>query len=442
MPMYLYWYYNTLHGNGYAMVLNNASSRIAHSTISDNTHGVVINSSFPDFCADGGGGGYNAITCSITPLFRADNSSNVNMGYWSQGGYNSVFGSELPDMEARNSSGIWADRTYWGSDQPAIYADATSWITARFPLASDPNPGSCLGYSAPSSFDINSTANKANESSTQGGNASKYAAAIANGREGYFQKAKETLLTLIDGEYDYKYSPLALLSFYEFTLNEKNTKNQSGLTDSLNAGLNDLLAKVCKRAKGDSLIPYALRFLAREAALAHNARGMISYNTEIITNYPNSSNELSALYDLTTHYAEIEQDFTKADQYYSRMVTAYPKEDLTLFAGINLGSNQASLKQVMLADADHLLTDYDLSNAFPNPFNPITTITYQLPKEGLVTLKIYDILGNEVRTLVNEQKEMGKYTVQFDASSLASGMYIYRLRANDYTSTKKMLLLK
>ncbi|PIW99579.1 MAG: hypothetical protein COZ80_04605, partial [Ignavibacteria bacterium CG_4_8_14_3_um_filter_37_9] len=83
-----------------------------------------------------------------------------------------------------------------------------------------------------------------------------------------------------------------------------------------------------------------------------------------------------------------------------------------------------------------------LSNAFPNPFNPITTITYQLPKEGLVTLKIYDILGNEVRTLVNEQKEMGKYTVQFDASSLASGMYIYRLRANDYTSTKKMLLLK
>ena len=79
---------------------------------------------------------------------------------------------------------------------------------------------------------------------------------------------------------------------------------------------------------------------------------------------------------------------------------------------------------------------------YPNPFNPSTTITYQLPKNGNVTLKIFDILGNEVKTLVNEQKEMGKYTVQFDASSLASGMYIYRLRANDYTSTKKMLLLK
>jgi len=65
-----------------------------------------------------------------------------------------------------------------------------------------------------------------------------------------------------------------------------------------------------------------------------------------------------------------------------------------------------------------------------------------LPKSGSVTLKIYDMLGKEVKTLVNEQKEMGRYTVQFDASSLASGMYVYQLRANDYTSTKKMMLLK
>ena len=86
--------------------------------------------------------------------------------------------------------------------------------------------------------------------------------------------------------------------------------------------------------------------------------------------------------------------------------------------------------------------EYTLFNNYPNPFNPITTINYQLPKSGSVTLKIFDILGKEVKTLVNEQKEMGKYTVQFDASSLASGMYVYQLRVNDYTSTKKMLLLK
>lgn len=85
---------------------------------------------------------------------------------------------------------------------------------------------------------------------------------------------------------------------------------------------------------------------------------------------------------------------------------------------------------------------YSLSQNYPNPFNPATTITYQLPKSGSVTLKVFDILGNEVKTLVNEQKETGKYTVQFDASLLASGMYVYQLRVNDYTSNKKMLLLK
>ncbi|MFA6981202.1 MAG: T9SS type A sorting domain-containing protein [Ignavibacteriaceae bacterium] len=88
------------------------------------------------------------------------------------------------------------------------------------------------------------------------------------------------------------------------------------------------------------------------------------------------------------------------------------------------------------------IKDYTLAQNYPNPFNPVTTITYQLPKSGSVTLKIFDILGNEVKTLVNENKEMGRYTVQFDASSLASGMYVYQLRANDYTSTKKMMLLK
>ncbi|MDP3147586.1 MAG: GLUG motif-containing protein [Ignavibacteria bacterium] len=85
---------------------------------------------------------------------------------------------------------------------------------------------------------------------------------------------------------------------------------------------------------------------------------------------------------------------------------------------------------------------FSLAQNFPNPFNPVTTINYQLPKSGSVTLKIFDILGNEVKTLVNEQKEKGRYTVQFDASSLASGMYVYQLRANDYTSTKKMILIK
>jgi len=86
---------------------------------------------------------------------------------------------------------------------------------------------------------------------------------------------------------------------------------------------------------------------------------------------------------------------------------------------------------------------YFLMQNYPNPFNPTTTIHYQLPQSGKVTLKLFDMLGNEVKTLVNEQKEIGNYSVQFSSGDgLASGMYVYHLRVNDYVSAKKMLLLK
>jgi hypothetical protein len=89
-----------------------------------------------------------------------------------------------------------------------------------------------------------------------------------------------------------------------------------------------------------------------------------------------------------------------------------------------------------------LPTEYKLEQNFPNPFNPETRIRYQVSSIAPVTLKIYDILGDEVTTLVNEQKEPGYYEVDFNAASFASGVYIYRLQAGKYISTKKMLVLK
>ncbi|MEJ2103130.1 MAG: T9SS type A sorting domain-containing protein, partial [Ignavibacteriaceae bacterium] len=86
--------------------------------------------------------------------------------------------------------------------------------------------------------------------------------------------------------------------------------------------------------------------------------------------------------------------------------------------------------------------EYNLYDNYPNPFNPTTIIKYDIPKNGLVTLKVYDILGSEVVTLVNEEKTVGRYEVLFDASSLASGVYIYHLKAEKYISAKKMILLK
>jgi hypothetical protein len=87
--------------------------------------------------------------------------------------------------------------------------------------------------------------------------------------------------------------------------------------------------------------------------------------------------------------------------------------------------------------------EYNLDQNYPNPFNPSTRIAFNLPNSSNVTLKVYDILGTEVAELIsNEQKAAGKYEVNFDASSLASGTYIYRIQAGDFVQTRKMILLK
>ena len=85
---------------------------------------------------------------------------------------------------------------------------------------------------------------------------------------------------------------------------------------------------------------------------------------------------------------------------------------------------------------------YNLSQNYPNPFNPSTIINFSIPKESMVTLKIYNILGQEVKTLVNDSKAPGNYSVSFNASSLSSGIYLYTIRAGNFFQVKKMLLLK
>jgi len=88
--------------------------------------------------------------------------------------------------------------------------------------------------------------------------------------------------------------------------------------------------------------------------------------------------------------------------------------------------------------------EYTLFQNYPNPFNPTTTIKYQIPELSFVTLKVYDVLGNEIATLVNEEKPAGNYTVEFriDNLELSSGIYFYQIRAGNFVETKKMVLLR
>ena len=88
------------------------------------------------------------------------------------------------------------------------------------------------------------------------------------------------------------------------------------------------------------------------------------------------------------------------------------------------------------------INNFSLSNNYPNPFNPSTTIKYSIPKQSNVTLKVFDVLGSEMLTLVNKEQSHGNYEIEFNGSELTSGIYFYRLQAGDFVETKKMILLK
>jgi Secretion system C-terminal sorting domain len=86
--------------------------------------------------------------------------------------------------------------------------------------------------------------------------------------------------------------------------------------------------------------------------------------------------------------------------------------------------------------------EFILSQNYPNPFNPVTTINYSIPKQSNVKIKVYNILGKEILTLVNETKPQGNYSVEFNANNLSSGVYFYRLSSGQFLQVKKMLLIK
>jgi len=93
-------------------------------------------------------------------------------------------------------------------------------------------------------------------------------------------------------------------------------------------------------------------------------------------------------------------------------------------------------------DDNSIVNDFTLFQNYPNPFNPATNIKFNLPTSGFVTLKVYDILGNELSTLVNEHLNSGAYSTEFKGKNLASGIYIYAIRVDGLAQSRKMILLK
>ena len=145
---------------------------------------------------------------------------------------------------------------------------------------------------------------------------------------------------------------------------------------------------------------------------------------------------------------EIDASSTQSGTYIPRVVLTSPTSfdkitEIPIQCNVVKQSEEIISNRLTKQTTGEQLPDkYEMSQNYPNPFNPSTTIKYSIMADGLVTLKVYDVLGSEVTTLINENKQAGFYEAVFNASSLANGVYFYRLQSGDFVATKKMVLLK
>ncbi|MEN8230875.1 MAG: T9SS type A sorting domain-containing protein, partial [Bacteroidota bacterium] len=122
---------------------------------------------------------------------------------------------------------------------------------------------------------------------------------------------------------------------------------------------------------------------------------------------------------------------------------AFTEKDI--FAGTRIGIWRRPLSEITTGierGKENVTAAFSLEQNYPNPFNPATTISFSIPRNAYVSLKVFNNLGEEVRTLINEVKPCGVYQIEFDASILPGGVYFYRLQSGDLSETKKLILLR
>ncbi|GBD87459.1 malto-oligosyltrehalose trehalohydrolase [bacterium BMS3Abin03] len=164
-------------------------------------------------------------------------------------------------------------------------------------------------------------------------------------------------------------------------------------------------------------------------------------NVNVIGNFAVVANNINPEFPDTGWW----YDFFSGDSIFVNNVTdvipLLPGE-FHIYTTVKLPAPEEGILSGIEGASGETVTDYRLEQNYPNPFNPSTTIKFDVADFGLVNLKVYDVLGNEVATLINKELPAGNYRVTFDASQLASGVYIYRLRAGGFIVSKKMILLK
>ncbi len=353
--------------------------------------------------------------------------------------YNTCDSNSIYDVESYHNGLVYAENDYWGGGQPKSYVDGTSYLYTT-PIISSPDPWG--GSNSPAikqtnnllSASYRTSANQSQVTQPADSNLSDIFAGISFEKDGRIDDAIACYKNMIANDNNTGFALTELAA-----INNKYSRN-------------DVLSYFANIPAVNKHYPLALKLIADNNLQNNKFDEAISIYDKLITNYPNDYQGINARFEKLFAYLNIKNDKEKAGQILSDIkamnltdqewaMRTEAAEGLLGLAGNSATKNQAATSN-QNNEVNNPPKEYALFANYPNPFNPSTIISYQIPKDGMVTLKVFDALGREVKTLVNGFKSQGRYSVSFDASKLASGVYFYKIESGSFQSVKKMMLLK
>jgi TolA-binding protein len=368
-----------------------------------------------------------------------DNTSAPDLGRYSDQGHNSIYYNG-DDVWSTYSGTIYARYNWWGS-YPAnpLVSFNVDYSNA---LYYDPNPGLGKAVAEGMSFKNKHTSNFAADTLGM--------AEVNCAHEIFLSGDYEDALSRFErivGKYPDHFSGRRALAFVERCLVKLGRGGQ-------------VLARL--NAVALSYAGLEIAGLAQSVAVGHLVKSeryadAIAKSQTLLNNFPETTLAKYALYDLGSIYWYRLEDQKTGEQYYRQLIAQWPDDDLSISALATLGEGTPAMGKKntpSLTMLSGVPTEYGLSQNFPNPFNPQTEIRYQLPEASRITVKIYNFLGQEVRTLVDGQIAAGYHAVVWDGQDdfgrkVTSGVYFYRLLKEPgarlpkrFQVTRKMILVQ
>lgn len=416
-----------------------ASPSFKYCTIQNNTNRGVYcyNHSSPNFL-DYVYPGYNVIRNNNYWGVYTNYYSNPTLGNSSYG-TNSLYLNGSCDILAEDNCVIYAQNDYWGYPTPVPYrfCATNSTITYSPYLSTDPNSGRLIlpgesedhKLNLPEGISLRLQSDDLND-------------ALTKHRERKFDEAIPLFLSIAKSNVDNLIGRYALVQIEDCFV-------QSGRKDFLDYSKKELKSFIKDLSEAYVVL---LELEIHQHINNGNYSEALALLQTILKKYNlNSSIEKNTLFRLGAFYLQLYGDKNSAEKYFDELKKKYPNDPLVLeteevrglsFPQKTLLSEPIKVQEVAVIESGNAAAYQDVMMNYPNPFNPTTNISFLVKEKGIVVLKVYNLLGEEVANLANNVFDVGKYEVTFDASNLPCGIYFSRLTTPTATITKKMMLVK